>query len=406
MPRDNFFSHRKQVDININLLYIFKLQVLVVISFLFYSCTDSTFKKENTPVLPANTNSNNVTIIDSSSISTNLDLFKSNTTYFHQDSLLYFAKKNKIYYYNFNKNKISNIKIKDSIYGFLNAIVPINKDSIAILQSNPEKLIIFNIKADTRYEYPLGKINFKTTNFFFNKINLMINFNDVNFNIDFNTLKYDEVKKQFHVGLTPYDSHLLEGFEKTKRIGVYDVKLRRWVAKYASPKGVYGTRGAFTFGSNTLSNKEVLFKGDTVIVSYPVNHKIQVYLRSIFIKNVNFTSKYSKKIKHPLKLHDADNIEENRKLMHSTAYYGKVFYHKKLKIYSRVYFDEQKPFKKNGLYNNSFNRKKYLIFLDANFNYVGEYRMPKNYKQMLGTSDGFILTTKNKLSKYKLKIEQ
>lgn len=356
--------------------------------------------------MPANTNSNNVTIIDSSSISTNLDLFKSNTTYFHQDSLFYFTKKNKIYYYNFNKNKISKIKIKDSIFGFLNAIVPINKDSIAILQSNPEKLIIFNIKADTRYEYPLGKINFKTTNFFFNKINLMINFNDVNFNIDFNTLKYDEVKKQFHVGLAPYDSHLLEGFEKTKRIGVYDIKLRRWVAKYASPKGVYGTRCAFTFGSNTLSNKEVLFKGDTVIVSYPVNHKIQVYLRSIFIKNVNFTSKYSKKIKHPLKLHDADNIEENRKLMHSTAYYGKVFYHKKLKIYSRVYFDEQKPFKKNGLYNNSFNRKKYLIFLDANFNYVGEYRMPKNYKQMLGTSDGFILTTKNKLSKYKLKIEQ
>lgn len=374
---------------------------------IIFSCCNkelhSDFFKSIVPVLPKEAQSNyTFKLLDSLKlVNTDTICFRPSIKSFYKDSLLYYLCDNKIIKYNVKKEEISEVNLPLKFNGFVVAIDVIGLDSLYVLQSMPTKLFFIDINAGKYKVTELPKINFETDNNFFNARAAVLDYSSVNYNLDFNNLKFDKFGNQMHIGVTPYDADVLDGFEKTNRIGVYDIKLNRWVKIYASPKGVYSFRGSFTFGKNTLSSKNILFKGDSTFVAYPVNHTIQLYIKKQFFKNINFTSKHSKSIQMPLELEEANKIETNKKLLSSTAYYKGVFYHEKVAVYSRIYFNEQESFNNKGLYNGTSKRDRYVVFKDKNFNYVGEFKLPNTYNFVLNTADGFYIFKDN----YKTKLE-
>ncbi len=326
------------------------------------------------------------------------------------DSIVYFT-------YNYNKfaklntknNKIHSIVLPKEIDGTIISFDVVNKDSIFFGQNMPTKLYLFKPNTKNKIEiFPLKKIKFKTDNFFFNQRTNTALFKGENYNLDFNNLFYDKKLKNLIIGIDPFDAHILSGFENTNRLGIYSLLDKKWIKLYGKPKGIIALRRDFSFGNNFLSFKDILIKGDTSFIHYKINHKISCYINNRFYKEINFCSKKSKKIFKPLNQKDVYDIEKNKALFYATPFYKGIFYHKKNKIYTRFYLDQQEPFDDLGKYNTNSNREIYIIFLDENFNYVGEQKL-KNFtpKNIIPTKDGFLIIknveNKNYLYRYVIK---
>jgi len=307
-----------------------------------------------------------------------------------QDSLYYFVyNNNKLAVLNIKTDSIKKIPIPDYILqGGIKAIEPISRDSIFFTYTYPDAVFLVTTKDSIHVE----KKELKGVNIG-NKDHLEYG-DDTNFNLDFNNLVYDGNKKTLHIGIEAIDSDTSQDFVEESRIGVFDWDLGKWLYTYCKPKGYYSTRSKNSFGKGGVSVKNFIIKNDTIFVSHPVNHYVEYYnTEGIFLGEKPFTSSHSKKILPPLSPKEFNEIEPTRDYISSTPQYSYIYYHETFGIFSRIYIDEQPAINEDGYRNEYDDRNAHVVFMDKNFNHVGEFRFPKKSfsYHMVPTTDGFLL---------------
>ena len=318
-------------------------------------------------------------------------------------SLIYEIHQDSIYYYTYGKHKFAKVNLAKStvdsivipshlVTGNLRAICQIAPDTVVVTQDFPAKLFLIAKKEVT--EISLPKLTFTTTNKSFKSLSETLPEEEANFLIDFKNLHYQKDKRLLHIGIQPIDAFLVEGFENSERIGVFDLQSKKWVETYAAPEGILKNRGNKTFGYR-MSQKYMLLKNDTVFVNYRNDHFIYFYKNGNYLGKFPHTSSVSKEMYLPFEIAEMDDPEFLKQYKYATPKYGGFYYHKKLKLYSRLYFDEQDPIDENGRYKpGDLLRDVYAVFLNEKFEAVGEYKFPNGSIAYIGVApmaDGYLV---------------
>ncbi len=308
-----------------------------------------------------------------------------------------------IYYFIDLKNRIIKVNLFTSTIDIVN--VPLQEgtgDLMAICHPSAEKFILlrdfpegFIIKeGDKATHYTLPKISFPSTNKSFNKLSKTFKKDEANFTIDYGNLHFDSENNQLHIGLEPLNAYDSEGFENCGRIGIFNLSNLDWDGIYAPPEGMLKHKGDRTY-PYLLSIKNTLFKNDTMFVSYVNDHHVYYYRQSQYLGKFPHISTKSKEMFLPVDLDYASDIENMKTYENAAPYYGIFYYHEKLKLYSRIYYDQQEPLDSNGKYHPPYLlRNIYVVFLDENFNHVGEFKFPfgsLQFESAIPVSDGFFL---------------
>ncbi|MEO1516824.1 MAG: hypothetical protein AAFV95_17515 [Bacteroidota bacterium] len=325
----------------------------------------------------------------------------------------------KWYYYKFAPNKIAKVNLqegtvdsivlpKDFIDGNLLSICRIGKDSVLLTHDLPAALILVAEKKNASYLY-LPKIDFETNNTTFTSLSNSLPADESNFLLDHSSLHYEADKKQVYLGLQPYDAYRNPGFEKSQRVAVFDLKKEEWKKTFASPEGMLKFRGKGSY-SYMMSQKTVLVKGDTTFVNYTNDHCIYYYIGGEYAGKFPHISRQSKQLHLPLTPTEADDPEKIKYYTHAAPRYSSFHYHEKLRLYSRLYFDQQDPMDESGRYKarNLF-RDVYVSFLDENFQHVGEFKFPNGsipFRGAKALSDGFIVFDPRHPSNSQLDLKQ
>ena len=313
-----------------------------------------------------------------------------------------------IYYFKYEANKIAKINLlsskvdslilpKEIITGSIHSINILNKDSIILVQDNPQSLIL--IKEGEASEISiLPKISFTCKNDMFNRYSNTLANDEGNYILDYTHTYYDEVNQSIHIGIKPFMACDNKGFEKTERMGIFSMKSKKWEHIYAPPKGMLRYKGDKTF-TYYLSQKRTFAKKDTLFISYFNDHYIYYYKNGIYLGKFPHSSQHAKKMFLPVNSSYTDDEENRKKYTYAAPKYGNFYYHKKVKLYSRLYFDQQEPLDSKGKYKHpELLRDIYVVFLDEQFRHVGEYKFPKGsitFNSCKPTSDGFLLFDMN-----------
>jgi hypothetical protein len=330
------------------------------------------------------------------------------TNAIHQDSLYYFAyKKHKIAKVNLVTEILDTINIPEKLVsGNLRSVCRLASDTLLLAQDYPAKLFLITGTKITQITLP--KIDFNTSNEAFNRKSKSLLEDEVNFLVDFKNLVYEADKKLLHIGLQPVDAFYAEGFENSERIAVFSLEDREWKYSYAPPEGMLRYRGNKTYGYE-MSQKYIFLKRDTVFVNYWNDHYIYYYRNGEYLGKFPHSGKQAKDLFLPFDLEAMNDAENLKMFKYAAPKYSGFFYHDKLKLYSRLYFDQQDPIDESGKYKpGDLLRDVYAIFLDENFEYVGEYKFPIGTIAFTGVeplSDGFLIFDINATdqSKYGLK---
>ncbi|MFK7746947.1 MAG: hypothetical protein AB8B65_01020 [Kordia sp.] len=267
-----------------------------------------------------------------------------------------------------------------------------SREKFILIQDFPVRLLILG---DTKITYhSLPNINFPSTNTAFNTLSKTLKKGAVNFIIDYGNLHYDSTKNQLHIGLQPLNAYDSEGFEDFGRIGIFDLSSLKWISTYALPEGMLKYKGRKTY-SYLLSKKNMLFKNDTMFVSYVNDHFVYYYKEGKYLGKFPHISTSSKDMFLPVDLEDARDVEKMKAYEYAAPYYGAYNYHEKLKLYSRIYYDQQEALESSGKYRPPYlQRSIHAVFLDEHFNHVGEYTFPLGsleFESLIAVSDGFLL---------------
>ena len=321
----------------------------------------------------------------------------------HDPGIDYIVENDSIYYFIDLKNRIIKVNMYTSTINIIN--VPLQEgtgDITAICHPSPEKFILLQdfperiiiMEGDKMIHHTLPKINFQSTNKKFNKLSESFKKDESNYITDYSNLHYDSLNNQLHIGLEPLNASDSEGFENCGRIGIYDLSNLQWTGIYAPPEGMLKHKGELTF-TYILSKKNTLFKKDTMFISYVNDHFVYYYRQGQYLGKFPHISTESNDMLLPVDLNYASDIEKMKTYEYSAPYYGIFYYHEKLKLYSRIYYDQQIPLDGNGRYRPPYLlRNIYVIFLDENFNHVGEYKFLPGSLQFecaIPVSDGFVL---------------
>jgi len=306
-----------------------------------------------------------------------------------------------LYYFSYSKNNIAKVNLLDKtispisipenlITKKIKSIYPINEDSILVTQEQPSML--FLITKDSTNSFQLPKINFRTSNEDFYSMSRSLSVGQANFILDYRNLFYDSKTKNVHIGLQPYDAYDQPGFEDSGRIAIFNLRLKKWELVYAPPEGMMKFRGDKTY-SFQMSSKKMLLKNDTVFVSYTNDHNVYYYTDGKYLGKFPHISNNSKKLFLPLDKKRLEDPEEIKQYAGAAPKYSGFHYHESVKLYSRIYFDQQEPLNENGTYKPAhLFRNVYAIFLDQEFNHVGEFKFPFGGLEFLGAkplSDGY-----------------
>ena len=309
-----------------------------------------------------------------------------------------------LYYFSYDKHKMARVHLlagkidsvllpKQLVSGNITAMTVINSDSVLFVQDQPARLLLLKEGAEIEL-FDLPKINFNTSHEVFNRISKSLPSTQTNFSVDNTNMLYDAQNQLVHIGLQPLRAYDKAGFENSARIGAYSLKSKKWVHWYAPPEGMMKYRGDKTY-FYALSQKHMAKKGDTVFVGYSNDHYVYYYRNGSYLGKFPHTSSASKQLFLPVDVSYSSNVEKMKEYMIAAPKYGAFNYHKTAKLYSRLYFDKQAPFDDQGKYNpHNLFRNVYAVFLDEDFNPVGEYLFPKGGVEYVGakaTSTGFVL---------------
>jgi len=224
-------------------------------------------------------------------------------------------------------------------------------------------------------------------------------------NIIQSILSYDNINHRLFVNLTNIDIWYFGNRQDFKLHGVFDLVDNNWNLLYGHLPNIYASKGAqeimYPFH---LSQPFCLIKGDTSIISFPLDHYLYVYNNKTgkLLSSHCANGSDNQAIGVPLK-YDVD-MQEQVNFTITSPHYGKLNYHQKIKLYSRIYSYGEILRNNDGTIKKTSDKRLAVIFLDENFKIVGEYLFDKDaaYERLGGTakndaialSDGFLATKK------------
>ena len=335
-------------------------------------------------------------------------------SYIYNDSLFFgINPPNNIDVYNLNsKLFIKNIEIPEHILkGDLQNIYVKSFDSIYATNYFPP--IIYHLNYDGMVVNKIAgdvlKLNIQ---------NERVPLNEVNYRFPF-YLTYQKpqvIDDKLYLVIEPIGSAKRDGFKKTQRIGVFDLHNSRWEKAICEPKGLMSLDK--TFFNQDLMNPYFIIVENKIYVTYPMSHYVYIYdLDGECIDHKLISFSKIKKMPNPLTGKELNDRQKSWNFRIMTPFYGPLFYHQNLKIFSRVFHEEQDLYGADGLLNDGHNRSGYIIFFDNELNKIGEFEF-ENAKLGIGKvsplSDGLLLGRSSKYwknenefhQKYLFKIEQ
>ena len=181
--------------------------------------------------------------------------------------------------------------------------------------------------------------------------------------------------------LSPASSTDFLGRPDVNRHGVYDLEKKEWVKFMAPYEGVLKYKGIGGYYYD-MQHPYQLLLDDTLYVTYPVDHKVYKYdaVNGALLSETDISPSVATDFPYPVEVND--DYEKLNKLRRSTPYYGPLYYHSEVNMFSRFYNID--PDIDKG--------KRMIIIYDRSFNVVCEKLYSMNdINGICPTKDGFLL---------------
>lgn len=181
--------------------------------------------------------------------------------------------------------------------------------------------------------------------------------------------------------LSPSSSTDILGNPDVNRHGVYDLERKEWTKFMAPYEGVLKYKGIGGYYYD-MQHPYQLLLNDTLYVTYPVDHKVYMYdaVNGNLLSEIDISPSVATDFPYPVQ--DYNDDKKMNEMRRSTAYYGPLYYHSKLDVFSRFY----------NIDPDVDRDKRVIILYDRDFNVLCEKIYPINdIAGMCPTKDGFLL---------------
>ena len=181
--------------------------------------------------------------------------------------------------------------------------------------------------------------------------------------------------------MSPGSSTDLLGNPDVNRHGVYDLEKKEWIKFMAPYEGVLKYKGIGGYYYD-MQHPYQLLLNDTLYVTYPVDHKVYMYdaVNGNLLSEKDISPSVATDFPYPVEYYD--DYDKLNELRRSTAYYGPLYYHSKVDMFSRFYNID--PDVDSG--------KRVIIVYDRDFNVLCEKIYPiDDINGISPTKDGFLL---------------
>lgn len=162
---------------------------------------------------------------------------------------------------------------------------------------------------------------------------------------------------------------IYQGKKMVNRVGIYDLSKRSWVS-FISEQPNQRIGHSYPYD---LEQPYITEGDDCILVSYPMDHYVQIFS----IDNTNIVNKYpfysqnAIDLSYPLKDRFMNSCQKNWNYRIQTPFYGPLYYHEELGVYSRVFYHSQELIY-NKQINDGTTRKTSIVIMDNDFNMIGE----------------------------------
>jgi len=289
-----------------------------------------------------------------------------------QDSLLYLYDNRlpgKVDVFNIRSESFSH-RIELSTLGFasdLGNMFVKNKDSLFFLGDHSKKLYLFSGAGKYLRSWGLSGLSFTTADGFTT--------NDFIFpTMLFDVGPFIGNDLQLYLTLAPVG---IEDNNEVARVSelqaIYDLKKEKYLFAYAPYEGFMREKGNM-FYPYDVSFPYRLVLPDQILISYPLDHVVYHYDKKTgkLLKRTCFAVKEALAFPSGLSQEQIDDRELSWNLRVTTPFYGPVFYHRALKLYSRIYYHEQELFDNEGYVNSGADRIATLILMNQQGKKVNE----------------------------------
>lgn len=153
-----------------------------------------------------------------------------------------------------------------------------------------------------------------------------------------------------------------------------------------------------------LSQPYLTVKENYAYVSYPVSHEVKVYdwRNGAMIKELCMAEP-TLKISAPLNYDDAENDTQlRRNLIAETGYYGRLYFHNKARLFSRLVIFQQQLRDVEGKINSPADKESAVLLFDEEGKNVGIYMFRKESPftvtngEIIPLDDGMLVSVKNR----------
>jgi len=166
---------------------------------------------------------------------------------------------------------------------------------------------------------------------------------------------------------------------KAAHTAIFNLQTKKLEHYFDTPENIYTKVKNSAYPTDLAFAKKML-KGDTLVVSYPMDHFVYGYnvnsSELLFKKPVS--SKYIKKLPPPLRKSEYYDSDFNRDYRVSAPFYEGLNFHSEMNLYTRVIHHNQIILMPDGTRTKGENRSSSIIILDKNFEKVGETLIDKS----------------------------
>lgn len=197
-----------------------------------------------------------------------------------------------------------------------------------------------------------------------------------------------------YIGVDPFG--LYSKNRNLKRIGVFDISENKWSSFFSNSIENGVKRKGYGFPYD-IDHPYICISEQGIVVSYPMMHSVCVYDKQSLrlIKKSDIQSSENIVFPDPKKLNFWDSCQKTWDFRRTTPFYGPIFYHDKIGLYSRVVYHEMELFDDYGIANTDKNRRVSIVFFDKCFKVIKEVFLPEGsicFNGCWGIKDGLLLT--------------
>ena len=265
-----------------------------------------------------------------------------------------------------------------------------NPDSIFLVFSNPPEIKIVDTKGNVNKKIKFGPVDLSIKNKKIKKNN--------SYSLSFLFNKPQIARNRLYVKIDPNGLGEIEGLREAKRILMYDLHDDQLIKAICPEKGPMALKGVFYLYQ--LMTPYYIVARDTLFISYPLDHYVYLYdLDGKFLEKKLVSASQFKKLPDPIPKSKLTDNEYIRRWWIPAPFYGPFYYHPKVQLFTRIFYQKQPLRMANGKINDGSKRTAYVLIFDENLRKVGEVKFTNGqlgvYK-VLPLSDGILVAPNRK----------